>query len=136
MLQCVRSARPGRNELERVLPHPAAALDLVLVERRARSGVGSSRSLVERPAQVDRRRARRDEDVVRRVEVLPALGCEREPVRRGDADRGSAADGERADRLGDLGRRRAPQLDLLVGQPPLVEDDHRVRLEPDDALGG
>ena len=58
--------------------------------------------LVERPAEVDRRRPRRRERLVRGVEVLPALGCERQPVGGRDADRGRPAHGERPDRLGEL----------------------------------
>ena len=30
---------------------------------------------------------------------------------------------------------RADELDLLVGQPPLVEEDDAVVLEPEDPLG-
>ena len=65
-------------------------------------------------------------------EVFAPQRGERIAVGSGDADRGRAADREPADRLGDLGGRPAAQLDLLVGQPPLVEQDDSVPLEPDD----
>ena len=91
--------------------------------------------LVERPAEVHRRGTRGGQDVVRRVEVLAATRGERETVRGSDADRRRTADGERPDRLCDLGCGPAPQVDLLVRQPTLVEDYHRVALEADDALG-
>jgi len=74
--------------------------------------------------------------VLTRVPVRPLLGRYREAVRRGDSVRWSAANGERADGVGDLCRRRTPQLDLLVGQPPLVEHDDGVRLEANNALRG
>jgi hypothetical protein len=44
----------------------------------------------------------------------------------GEVDGGGARGGEHAAAL---------ELDLLVGQPALVEHDDAVRLEPDDALG-
>ena len=103
---------------------------------RARSGVGSSRSsssAQRRFTAVGRDEASTSYAV---VEILSARRSEREPVRSRDTDRRGAADSERADRVGDLGRRRAPQLDLLFGQAPLVEHDHGVRLEANDALGG
>ena len=59
---------------------------------------------------------------------------ERQAVRGGDADRGRAADGQRSDRLGELRRIGAAELDHLVREPPLIEDDDRVVLEPDDAV--
>ena len=39
-----------------------------------------------------------------------------------------------ADRLRDLGRGVAPQLDLLAGEAALVEDDDGVVLEADDPV--
>src|SRR5438105_2344689 len=72
----------------------------------------------------------------RLVGILAARDRERVPVRGSDPDRGRAADGERANRLGDVRGRAADELDLLVGQAPLVEDDDGVALEPDDSLRG
>ena len=60
---------------------------------------------------------------------------ERVAVGGRDADRRRAADASVADRVRDLRRRAALELDLLVGKPPLVEEDDAVRLEPDDLLG-
>jgi hypothetical protein len=128
-------SRAGWDERDRVLAHRAAALDLRVMERSRALGRGIGAELVERPPQVHRGRARGDEDVVGGVEILAARRGERQPVRRGHADRGRAANGERADGVGDLGRRRAPQLDLLVGQAPLVENDDGVRLEANDVPG-
>ena len=120
-------ARSRRHERGGVLTHPPAARDLFLVQRTRPLGGGIVAQLVERPAEVDRRRARGHEHLVRTVQVLPTLRRQGEPVRRCDADRRRAANGKRADGVGDLGRRRAPQLDLLVRQTPLVEHDHGVR---------
>ncbi len=128
-------ARSRLEEAEGVLPHPAAALDLLVVQRTCASGRRVVAQLVERPPQVHGRRTGGRQDVVRRIQVISALRGESKPVGRGDPDRGSAADGERTDGVGDLSRRRAAQLHLLVGQPSLVEDDHRVLLDPNDALG-
>ena len=101
---------------------------------RARSGVGLVAHLVERPAQVDRRRPSRGELVVCRVEVLAALGRERVPYAAATPIAGAPRIGSVADRRRDLGRRSRAELDLLVGQPPLVEQHDRVRLQPDDPL--
>jgi len=60
---------------------------------------------------------------------------ERVPVGGRDADRRRAAHRQRPDRLGDLGRRAALELDFLGGQPPLVEDDDPIGLQPHDPLG-
>ena len=59
---------------------------------------------------------------------------ERQAVRGGNADRRRAAHGQRPDRLCELRRIGAAELDHLVGQAPLVEDDDRVVLEPDDPV--
>jgi hypothetical protein len=115
--------------------HPHAAIDL--------GGVDCTRSLgrrvrahsVERPAEVDRGWPGRDERVICCVEVLPSLGRQRIAVRGGDADRRRAANRERADGVRDLRRRPAPQLDLLVRKSALVEEDDRLALQADDAVG-
>ena len=67
-------------------------------------------------------------------EVLAPRGGERETVCGGDSDRRRAAYRERPDRLGDLRRGRAAEVDLSIGQAPLVEDDDGVVLEPDDRV--
>ena len=54
---------------------------------------------------------------------------------RGNPDRGSAAHGERPDRVGDVGRRLAAQLDFLVRKPALVEQDDRTGFQTNDLLG-
>src|SRR4029079_15390728 len=90
--------------------------------------------LVERPPQIDGRRARRRQHLVRRVEVLAAPRRERETVGGGDPDRRGAADRDGPDRVGDVLGRYAPQLELLVGQPPLVEEDDGITFQTDDAL--
>ena len=91
--------------------------------------------LVERPAEVDRGRAGTPASVVvGRVDVLAASPPRAQPVRSSDADRRSPAHRKRPDRLRHLGGRAAAQLDLFVGQPPLVEHDDRVILETDDAI--
>ena len=118
-----------------MLPHPATALDLLLVQRARTLRRRIVTQLVERPAQVDRGRPRRREHVVGGVEVLPAHRRERQPVRGRHADRGRTADRESANRVRHLRGRRAAQLDLLVRQAPLVEHDHRVPLETNDAIG-
>ena len=90
--------------------------------------------LLERPDEVHRRRPGFRKDSEGGVEVLAALGRERVAVRRGHADGRRAAHGERADRLGDLGRRLAAQLELLVRKPALVEQNHRAGFQTNDAL--
>ena len=70
------------------------------------------------------------------VQVLPGLGRQREPVRGRDADRRRAANRHLADRLGDLRRGAALELDLLGRQPTLVEEDdlRAVLLVPNDVV--
>ena len=114
--------------------HAPAAVDLGLVQgtRPLRRRVAAH--LLERPDEVDRRRPRLGQDPVRRVQVLAASGRERVPVRRGDADRRSAAHGERPDRVGHLSGRPAPELDFLVRKPALVEQDDRAGFQTNDLL--
>ena len=90
--------------------------------------------LLERPDEVHRRRPGFGQDAVGGVEILAALGRERVAVRGGDADGRRPAHGERPDRLGDLGRRLAAELELLVRKPALVEQDDRAGLQTNDAL--
>ena len=129
-------ARPGGEELGRVRGHPPAAVDLLGVERPRPLGRRVVAHLRERPGQVDRGRARGAEHALGLGEVLAAERREREPVRRGDADRGRAAHDHRPDRLRDLGRGAAGDLDDLAGELPLVEEDDRRAglVEPRDLL--
>ena len=127
-------ARTRGKELHGMLPHPPAALDLVGVDPLGTLACRLVAHRLERPAQVDRGRTRGRKHMERGVEVIAPLGRERHAVRRRHADRGSAAYRESPDRLGDLGRRPAAEVDLLPGQPPLVEDDDSVVLEPDDPV--
>ena len=90
--------------------------------------------LFERPDEVHRRRAGFGEHAVRGVKILAALGRERVAVGRGHADGRRSAHGERPDRLGDLGRRLAAELELLVRKPALVEQDDRPGFQTNDAL--
>ena len=128
---------PGARgeELHRMGAHAPAALDLRVVQRPRTFRRRVVTELVQGPAQVHGRRARGRQDFVGGVEVLPTPRRQREPVGGGDADRGRAAHGQRADGVGDLGRRRTSQVDLLVGQPPLVEHHHGVQLEANDVFG-
>jgi hypothetical protein len=118
-----------------MLRHPPTPIHLLLVDPAGALGRRLGTHLVERPAQVDRRGPRRDESLVGGVYVLPARRGERVAVGRGDPDRGGAADGQRANRLGDLGRRLEPELDRLLREPALVKEDDRVVFEPDDVVG-
>ena len=90
--------------------------------------------LLERPDEVHRRRARFGEHAVRGIQILAALGSERVAVRRGHADGRRSAHGERPDGFGDLGRRLAAELELLVRKPALVEQDDRAGFQTNDAL--
>jgi hypothetical protein len=92
--------------------------------------------LIECPDEVDRCRPGFGQDSVGSVEVLAARGRERVPVRSGDADGRRPTHGERPNRLGDLGRRLAAELELLVRKPALVEQDDRAGLQTNDALWG
>ena len=115
--------------------HALAAIDLGLVQGTSPLGRRVVAHLLERPDEIDGRRPRLGQDSVRRVQVLPALGRERVPVRRGDADRRSAAHRERPDRVGHLGGGLAAELDFLVRKPALVEQDDRTGFQTNDLLG-
>jgi len=120
-----------------MLAHPAAAVDLVLVDppRSLRGILIGAPHLLDRPREVHRGRARGEQHVRGLGEILTTRIRERVRVCRCDADRRSATDGHDADGLGDLARRAALELDLLVGKPTLVEDDDAVAFESDDLLG-
>ncbi len=139
-MQCVSGAGAGAEELGGVLGHAPAAGDLVAMDLAGAGGeltgvAAGGTQLAEGPREVDRRGTRGGEGAGRLVEILAARGGERVAVGGGDPDRRSAADRERPDRVGDLGRGAAGELRLLVGKPPLVEQDDAVRLEPEDVLG-
>jgi hypothetical protein len=127
-LQCVSGVEPSRRSSGRVLAHAPAALDLDPVDVARPLGEIAVRlsHLRHRPREIDRRGPRGDQHLRGFVEVLPVRGGERVAVRRGDADRRRAADDHRADRVRDLLRRAALDLDLLVGESPLVEEDDAV----------
>ena len=115
--------------------HALAALDLRLVQGARPLGRRVVAHLLERPDEVDGRRPRLGEDAVRRVQILAARRRERVPVRRGDADRRSAAHRERPDRVGHLGGGLAAELDFLVRKPALVEQDDRAGFQTNDLVG-
>jgi len=128
--------RARDDEAGGVLGHAVAALDLLGMDLAGPLGrVGRRLHLREGPGEVRRGRASRDEDVRRRAEILTARRRERVAVGPCDSDRRSAADRERTDRLRDVCGRPALELDLLPGQPPLVEEDDAVLLEAEDLLG-
>ena len=104
-------ARPGREQVGRVRRHLPAPLDLGDVDRARVLPRRIAAHLVERPSEVDGRRPRGAQDRVGGGQILTARRCEREAVRRGDADRRRTADDHRPDRVGDLGGRAAPHLD-------------------------
>ena len=115
--------------------HPPAPIDLGLVQRPRPLRRRIVAHLLERPDEVDGRRPRLGEDAVGGVEVLPALGRQCVAVRGRDPDRRSAAHRERPDRVRDLGRRLAAELDFLVRKPALVEQDDRAGFQTNDLLG-
>ena len=125
------------EELCRVRRHRAAPFDLVGVQHPGPLDCRLLAHLLERPAQVDSGRTRSRQRRRRRVDVLPTLGRERQPVRRCDADRRRAANRKLADRHHELIDRAALQLDLLVRQPTLVEEDdlRALLLVPNDVVG-
>ena len=129
--------RPRDEELGGVRGHAAAALDLLSVQRAGALGRRVGAHLLERPEEVDRRGPRGCEVPLGGREIVAAQRGEREPVGGRDADRRRTPNSKRPNRLGDLGRRGADEVDLLVRQPPLVEDDdaRRVVLQADDRVG-
>jgi hypothetical protein len=68
------------------------------------------------------------------LHVLSARRGKRDPVRGRDTDCRRAPDDHRADRVRHLGRSAARDVDLFERQPPLVEEDDAVVLEPQDPL--
>ena len=127
-------ARSLREQLHRVRAHRTAALDLVGVDPLGPLARRVVAHRLERPAEVDRRRAGRGERRERGVEVVAPLGGERHAVRGRDPDGRSAANGEHADRLGELGHRPAAEVDLMLREQALVEHDDGVVLETDDPV--
>jgi hypothetical protein len=116
-----------------VLGHRAAAGDLLVVDlARAGAGLGRTACLLDGPREVDGGRPRRAKDRGRLVGTLAPLDRERIPVRRRYPDRRRTADCERPDRVGDLGRRAALEVGLLVWESALVEYYDAVALEPND----
>ncbi len=96
--------RPGSNERERMLAHGATSLDLRVVQGARSFGRRIGTKLVEGPAEVHGGRARRDQHVVRGVEILLALSRQCQAVPRCNTDRRRPADGERPNRVGNLRR--------------------------------
>jgi hypothetical protein len=118
-----------------VLGHAAAAIDLLrMYLARARARVGGLTNLPDRPGEIDARRPRGEQDGGGFVEILPPLGGKRVPVRGRDPDRRRTAHGHRPDRLRHVAGRPAFELDLLVGQAPLVEEDDAILFQPNDFL--
>jgi hypothetical protein len=116
-----------------MLGHEAAAIDLLpMYLARPRARINGVTRFPDRPGEIDRRRPRGQQEGRGLVEVLPALGGERVPVCGGDADRRRAAHRQRPNRLGNVRGRPAFELDLLVGQAPLVEDDDAILFQPND----
>ena len=85
-------------------------------------------ALVQGPAQVDRRRPGREQELPSGVEVA---GAEDQAVGRGNADRRRAPHGEPANRAGDVLRPPAAKPDLLLRQPGLVQQQKPVAAPPD-----
>jgi hypothetical protein len=116
--------------------HALAPINFRYVQSASPLGGGVVTHLIERPDEVHGCRPGFCKNSVGSVEVLAARGCERIPVRSGHADGRRPAHGERPDRLGDLGRRLAAELELLVRKPALVEQDDRAGLQTNDSFWG
>ena len=114
--------------------HALAPINFRYVQSPSPFGCRFLTHLIERPDEVHRCRPGFSQDLVGGVEVLAARGRERVTVRSGHADGRSPANGERPDRLGDLGRRLAVELELFVWKPTLVEQDDRAGLQANNAL--
>ena len=131
VLQCVRTRSRGK-EAGRV------GVCACTARSRRRGSPGRARESARRASPRAPRRGSPPSDGMRAAPRARRRGPRRAarrrvPVRRCDADRRRSTDRQRADRVGDLGRGAAAQLDLLVRQPALVEHHDRVVLEPDDA---
>ncbi len=122
-LQCVSTRSPAANSVRAELAHAAvgSSCSAAMRVRLGRAASGAASDAVERPAQVHGRGPRVAERAGGRLGVLAARGRQRQPVCRGDPDRGRATDRERADRVRHLTRLGAAQPGLLAGKPPLVE---------------
>jgi hypothetical protein len=113
-----------------------AILDLIHRLARLRRLGETSLHALDRPEQVDRRRPSRRHQVAGFLELRGELlrprraafaHAEREAHRRGDANRGSAANDHGPDRTGHVGGRLAAHVDFLGRQLTLVDhDDHVV----------
>src|SRR5262249_33513918 len=126
-----------REQRRRVRRHPAATPDLLPVDlARTRGGGGRSTPFAERPHGGDRCRPGAGEPSFSLVEVFAERRRERVAVGGGNADRRRASDGQRANRVGHVGGGTARELDLLVGESPLVEKNDAILLEADDSLWG
>jgi hypothetical protein len=132
-----QGARSGPEELDGMRGHCVAALDLLVVQGARTRGSRVVPHLLEGPRKVDCSGTRSEEQRRGFIDVLPTLRCERESVRRGDADGRCAPNRQLANRAGDLRDRPALELDLFVGQPALVEEDdpRAILLVPNDLLG-
>jgi len=119
-----------------MLGHAPAAVYLLAVKRAGTLGEIAFMLLHrrERPGEVHGRRPRGGERRGGRSAILALGGREGVAVRRRDADRGSPAHGERADCLGDLAGAAADEIDLLLRQPPLIEENDAVVLQARDSL--
>ena len=134
----VRAERPIRRDVLLVdgarlaLEHEAQRLDVAGLVLR----VDASHAL-DRPEEIDGRRARRGERPADTVELAPQLlaseraHAERDAHRGGDADRGRAADHHLLDGARHLTIRRVHAVDLARGQQTLV-DHHDASVVPLD----
>ena len=116
--------------------HALAPINFRHVQSTSPLGCRLVTHLLERPDEVHRRRPSFGKNSVGDIEVLAALGRKRIAVRRRHTDSRRSAHCERADRLGDLGRRFAAKLELLVRKPALVVQDDRAGFQTNDALRG
>src|SRR5262249_61576465 len=127
-------ARAVAAELGGVRGHRPATLHLLGVQPAGmlRRGVGAH--LLQRPGQIDGGWPRCGQRTGGGIDVLAERGRERNPVRRGNADRRRAAHGELADRDDELVDGGTGELDTLAREAPLIEEDdpRAVLLEAND----
>ena len=144
---------PGAGPEERrpVLADPAVGLEIraghrvrgveqALRERgRVAARAGNLEHPVDGPAQVDRggpggpqgrRRAAQRLETLRQRAGGAGAGRQDQAVGRGEADRRGAPHPQRADRVGDLLPRGAPERPDLLGKPGLIEQAERSVLPP------
>ena len=72
--------------------------------------------------------------LTRLIEVVSPQSREGVPVRGRDPDCGRAPHRQVANRVRNLSRGTAGELDLLVREPALVEEDDALVLEPQDPV--